>query len=128
MVSASRDGNYWYDFAKVAGGNSAIISDAANWPPIGNRSHGGYQQKCAWINKGDGFINVAPMVGLTETYDGRSVALADFWNRGVLDVAMAHQKGPLLLFRNSVSPENAWIEFELLPVLNERCFNGLCPI
>jgi len=28
-------------------------------------------------------------------------------------VAVAHQKGPLLLFRNNVSPDNAWIEFEL---------------
>jgi hypothetical protein len=112
-VSASREQNYWYDFAKVAGGNSAIISDAANWPPIGNRSHGGYQQKCAWLNTGDRFIDAAPMVGLTETHDGRAVALADFWNRGALDVAMAHQKGPLLLFRNNVSPDNAWIEFAL---------------
>src|SRR5207249_4045137 len=64
------------------------------------------------------------MVGLTETRDGRAVALADFWNRGALDVAMAHQKGPLLLFRNQVAPENAWIEFELEGTRSNRSAIG----
>jgi hypothetical protein len=113
-VSADRQKSYWYDFAKVAGGNTAIIGEAKNWPPIGDRSHSGYQQKRVWLNDGGGkFIDVAPMVGVTETYDGRSVALADFWNRGVLDVAIAHQKGPLLLYKNNVTPANQWIEFAL---------------
>jgi len=46
-------------------------------------------------------------------YDGRSVALADLWNRGVLDAVVANQNGPLLVYRNTVSPENHWVEFEL---------------
>ena len=49
----------------------------------------------------------------TDTYDGRSVALADFGNRGVLDVVVANQRGPLLLYKNTVSPENKWVDFEL---------------
>lgn len=113
-VSADKAGSYWYDFSKVALGNSAIIGDARNWPAIGNRSHSGYQQKKVWLNqKGDGFAEVASMVGVNETYDGRSVALADFQNRGALDVVAAHQKGPLLLYRNDVDPKNGWVEFEL---------------
>jgi hypothetical protein len=113
-VSANKQKSYWYDFAKVAGGNTAIIGDARNWPPIGDMSHSGYQQKRVWLNDGAGrFIDVAPMVGVTETNDGRSVAMADFWNRGVLDVVMAHQKGPLLLYKNNVTPANQWIEFAL---------------
>ena len=32
-ISASRDKDYWYDYGKIAGGNSAIIADAKNWPP-----------------------------------------------------------------------------------------------
>ena len=31
-VSLSRTKSYWYDFSRVAGGNSKIIGDAANWP------------------------------------------------------------------------------------------------
>jgi enediyne biosynthesis protein E4 len=30
-----------------------------------------------------------------------------------LDVVVANQNGPLLLYRNMVAPENHWIEFEL---------------
>ncbi|MGH9901483.1 MAG: ASPIC/UnbV domain-containing protein, partial [Pyrinomonadaceae bacterium] len=106
--------NYWYDFSKVAGGNSAIISDAKNWPAMEGRSLSGYQPKRVWVNDGAGrFADVAQGVGVTDTFDGRSVALVDLWNRGVLDVVVANQRGPLLVYRNTVAPENKWIGFEL---------------
>jgi enediyne biosynthesis protein E4 len=53
------------------------------------------------------------VVGVPDTHDGRAVALADLWNRGVLDAVVANQKGPLLLYKNSVVPDNGWIAFEL---------------
>jgi hypothetical protein len=113
-VSLDRNRSYWYDFSKVAGGNSSIIGDAANWPAMENRSLSGYQQKHVWLNDGAGkFVDVAQAVGVTDTYDGRAVAMADLWNRGVLDVIVANQRGPLLLYKNTVSPDSRWIEFEL---------------
>ena len=113
-VSADRNKSYWYDFSKVAGGNSSIIGDAANWPAMEGRSLSGYQQKRVWINDGAGkFNDVAQAVGATDTYDGRSVALADLWNRGVLDVIVTNQRGPLLIYKNTVVPGNSWIDFEL---------------
>jgi hypothetical protein len=113
-VSGDRNSNYWYDFSKIAGGNSTIISDAAHWPAMEGRSLSGYQQKRAWLNDGSGkFINVAQAVGAKDAYDGRAVAFADLWNRGVLDVIVANQRGPLLIYKNTVAPENSWIEFEL---------------
>jgi hypothetical protein len=124
-VSADRGTSYWYDYSKIAGANTHIISDAANWPPIGTRSLSGYQQKCAWINDGAGkFIDVAQAVGATDTYDGRSVAFVDLWNRGVLDVVVANQKGPLLVYKNTVSPENRWIDFELEGTTSNRSAIG----
>ena len=113
-VSLSRDRSYWYDFSKVAGGNSTIIGDAKNWPDMEGRSLSGYQQKHVWINDGAGrFVDVAQAVGATDTYDGRSVAFADLWNRGVLDVIVANQRGPLLIYKNTADPTNEWIEFHL---------------
>lgn len=113
-VSADEKQSYWYDMSKVAIGNEAVIGDALNWPPIGTRSLSGYEPKHVWINDGLArFEDVAPFVGVTERYDGRAVAVADFWNRGVLDVVAAHQNGPLLLYRNEVAPERAWIGFDL---------------
>ena len=113
-ISADQNKSYWYDFGKVSGGNSTIISDAANWPTLGNRSHSGYQPKLVWLNDGAGrFTDVAQQVGANDRYDGRSVAFADLWNRGQLDVIVANQRGPLLLYKNNVVPENQWVEFEL---------------
>jgi hypothetical protein len=113
-ISASKTRSYWYDFSKVAGGNSSIISDAAHWPAFDGRSLSGYQQKKVWINDGSGkFEDVAQATGVTDRYDGRAVALADLWNTGALDAVVANQAGPLLIYRNTVAPGNDWIEFDL---------------
>jgi len=124
-VSADRDKNYWYDFSKIAGGNSTIISDAAHWPAMEGRSLSGYQQKRVWLNDGSGrFVNVAQAVGAIDSFDGRSVALVDLWNRGVLDVVVANQKGPLLIYKNTAAPDNKWIDFELEGTASNRSAIG----
>ena len=79
-VSARATESYWYDYSKVAGGHEVVISDAKNWPAMGDA-----QPRRATSRRGSGsttapgrFIDVAQMVGVTDRYDGRSVALADF--------------------------------------------------
>jgi hypothetical protein len=125
FISGDRDRSYWYDFSKVAGGNSTIIADAKHWPPLDGRSLSGYQPKHVWINDGAGqFFDVAQVVGVTDTYDGRAVALADFWNHGALDVVVVNQKGPLLLYKNTVTPDNKWIAFELEGSVSNRSAIG----
>jgi hypothetical protein len=113
-VSAGERSSYWYDFAVIAVGHSNIIADAANWPPMRGRSLSGYQRKRVWVNDGLGrFTEVAQVVGANDTHDGRAVALADLGNRGALDVIVANQRGPLLVYRNSVDPGRHWIQFDL---------------
>ena len=124
-ISLDRNRSYWYDFSKVAGGNSTIIGDAKNWPAFDGRSLSGYQSKRIWLNDGAGrFIDVAQAIGITDTYDGRAVALVDLWNRGVLDAVVANQNGPLLLYKNTVVPENRWIEFDLEGTTSNRSAIG----
>jgi enediyne biosynthesis protein E4 len=125
FVSLDRERSYWYDFSKVAGGNSSIIADAANWPAFDGRSLSGYQQKRLWLNDGEGkFVDVAQAVGVTDTYDGRAVALADLWNTGALDIVVANQRGPLLIYKNTVAPGNDWIEFALEGTKSNRSAIG----
>jgi hypothetical protein len=50
--------------------------------------------------------------------------MADLWNRGVLDVVVANQRGPLLIYKNTVAPENKWIEFELTGTTSNRSAIG----
>ncbi len=124
-VSDNRTESYWYDFSKVAGGHKGIISDARHWPAMEGRSLSGYQLKRLWLNTGSWrFQQVAQAVGVNETYDGRAVALADLWNRGALDVIIAHQRGPLLVYKNTPSPTNHWISFDLEGTSSNRSAIG----
>jgi hypothetical protein len=124
-VSAGERSSYWYDFSVIAVGHSNIIGDAANWPPMRGRSFSGYQRKRLWVNDGAGrFTDVAQVVGATDTYDGRAVALVDLGNRGVLDVLVANQRGPLLIYRNQVEPGRHWIQFELEGTTSNRSAIG----
>ena len=113
-ISAGERSSYWYDFAEIAVGHSTIIGDAKNWPAMRGRSLSGYQRKRVWINDGSGgFTDVAQAVGATDTYDGRAVALADLGNRGALDVIVANQNGPLLVYRNTVASGRHWLQLAL---------------
>jgi hypothetical protein len=113
-ISLDKSRSYWYDYSKVAGGSSTIIHDAKNWPAFNGRSLAGFQPKRVWVNDGRGrFSEVAQSVGVTDRYDGRAVALADFWNRGVLDAVVANQSGPLLLYKNTTDAARNWIGFDL---------------
>ena len=124
-ISAGERSSYWYDFSVIAVGHSIIISDAKNWPAMNGRSLSGYQRKRVWMNDGLGrFTDVAQAVGARDTYDGRAVALADLGNRGALDVLVANQNGPLLLYRNGVDRNRHWIQFELEGTRSNRSALG----
>lgn len=124
-VSAGERTSYWYDFAQIAVGHNRIIGDARNWPAMRGRSLSGYQHSRLWINDGAGrFTDVAQDVGASDTYDGRAVAFADFQNRGVLDVVVANQNGPLLLYANTVAPGRHWIAFDLEGTASNRSAIG----
>ena len=124
-VSAGERSSYWYDFAVIAVGHSSIIGDAVNWPAMKGRSLSGYQRKRVWLNDGSGrFTDVAQVVGVSDTYDGRAVALADLSNRGVLDVIVANQRGPLLIYKNTVQPGRHWIEIALEGTASNRSAIG----
>jgi enediyne biosynthesis protein E4 len=120
----SRD-SYWYDYSLVAGGHRNIIADASNWPAMRGRSLSGYQEDRVWLNDGTGrFYDVTAAIGATNTYDGRAVAFADLWNRGVLDVVVACQRGPLKLYKNTVDPSRHWMAFSLEGVGSNRSAIG----
>ena len=120
-VSDQPGTSYWFEFSQIAGGHTSIINDAKNWPAMKGKSLSGYQHKKVWLNDGAGhFTEVAQAVGYDDTHDGRAVALVDLWNRGVLDVLVANQRGPLLIYKNTVPRENAWIGFDLAGTKSNR--------
>jgi len=124
-VSAGERTSYWYDFSEIAVGHSRIIADASHWPAMRGRSLSGYQRKRVWLNDGVGrFTDVAQDVGASDTFDGRAVALADLANRGVLDVIVANQRGPALIYRNVVRGGRHWIAVDLEGTASNRSAIG----
>ncbi len=114
FVSADPEEDYWYEMSRVAMGNNNIFQDVRNWAPMGDQSLSGFERSRLYLNDGTArFYDVAESVGVNDRYDGRGVALADLFNRGVLDVVVANQDGPLLLYRNEVERAHGWISFEL---------------
>ncbi len=115
FVSASLDRDYWFGMSKIAVGSGALAEDAQWWPAMEDRSLSGYEPSCVLVNQGRlRFTNAALAVGATDLLDGRAVALADLWNRGVLDVVVANQAAALLVYRNDVAPPRHWLQLDLV--------------
>ena len=125
FISADRQKSYWYSMSKIAGANGRLFEDAAAWPAFGTASLSGYERSRVYLNRGvAGWIDVAKNVGVTDLYDGRAVALADLSNHGAVDVIVANQNQPALLYRNTPDKANHWIGFRLVGTRSNRSAIG----
>jgi len=61
---------------------------------------------------------------VTDRLDGRAVAMADLFNRGVLDVIIANQNARALIYRNADSARGHWIELKLVGSRSNRSAIG----
>jgi enediyne biosynthesis protein E4 len=125
FISADRTKSYWYAMSKIAGANNRLFEDAASWPPFGNASLSGYELSRVYMNRGvAGWIDVAKQVGVTDLYDGRAVAMADLSNHGAMDVIVANQNQPAILYRDFPDSANHWIAFNLVGTRSNRSAIG----
>jgi len=125
FISGDPHKSYWYSMSKIAGANAHLFEDASTWPAFGNASLSGYERSRVYLNRGlAGWTDVAASVGVTDTYDGRAVALADLRNDGALDVIVANQNQPAVLYRNRPDSANHWIAFALTGTRGNRSAIG----
>ncbi len=131
FISADTARDYWYAMSKIAGAQGNIFEDAKNWPAIGRASLSGFERSRVLLNTGQGpgrsggFVDVAEEAGVTDRLDGRSVAMVDLFNRGMLDVVIANQKSRPLLYRNA-APANVghWLALKLVGTRSNRSAIG----
>src|SRR5688500_17591491 len=85
----------------------------------------GYERSRVYISGGlSGWVDVAAAVGVHDRYDGRAVAVADLFNRGRLDVIVANQNQPALLYRNYPDTTHHWISYQLTGTRSNRSAIG----
>jgi hypothetical protein len=125
FISDDPNASYWYSMSKIAGANRLLFEDAATWPPFGNASLSGFERSRVFLNRGlAGWVDIAGTVGVTDRYDGRAVALVDLSNHGAVDVVVANQHQPAVLYRNRPDTANRWIAFKLVGTRSNRSAIG----
>jgi hypothetical protein len=88
---------------------------------FGERSWHGWERNRHLRNNGDGtFREIGRGAGTDLLTNSRGVAVADFWNRGALDLAVAANGGRHALLRNEVGVRRHWLQVELTGVRTNR--------
>jgi len=81
---------------------------------FGGRSWHGWERNRHLRNRGDGtFEEIGHAAGSDLLRNSRGVAAADFWNRGVLDLAVAASTGRAALLRNELAGRHHFLAVEL---------------
>ncbi len=113
FISAGPE-SYWYDLASwtVTGSD---VTDALNWPPIGDRSFSGNEATRLFRNDdGRHFTEIAAEAGVAHRGDGRGVVPFDYDNDGDLDLYLANQGAEPVFYRNHVGERGNWLALKLV--------------
>jgi len=111
FVTGDRDRNYWYQIQEMVTQTRNQTADATDWPVMGNRDLSGYDHKRLFMqihspagqtkSADPQFRDMAEAAGITEIYNGRGVAVADFNLDGALDMYIANQGAPASYYLNT---------------------------
>jgi hypothetical protein len=82
---------------------------------FGRSSWHGWERNRFLRNNGDGtFLELGRATGTDLILNSRGVAVADFWNRGVMDIAVSASDDRHALLRNEVGVKRNWLQVELV--------------
>jgi hypothetical protein len=88
---------------------------------FGRNSWHGWEHNRYLRNRGDGtFDEIGRATGTDLVMNARGVAVADFWNRGSLDIAVSSSGFRHALLRNEIDAKRNWLEVELVGVKTNR--------
>jgi hypothetical protein len=97
---------------------TGIFFDPAHF---GRTSWHGYERNRYMRNRGDGsFEEIGHAAGNDLMLNARGVAVADFWNRGAMDIAISASSAKHALLRNDVGLRRHWIQVELTGTRSNR--------
>ncbi len=125
FVTGDSGRNYWYAIQEMVTQTKNQTTDARDWPVMGDRDLSGHERGRLFMQVGTGsheatkprsheemgaqpaesrptpsFLEVAERAGITDTYNGRGIALADFDHDGYIDMYIANQGAPSCYYIN----------------------------
>jgi hypothetical protein len=87
---------------------------------FGARSWHGWERNRYLRNNRDGtFTEIGRATNTDLLLNSRGTAVADFWNRGVLDIAVAASADRHALLRNEMAPDRNWLVLKLIGAAGE---------
>lgn len=88
---------------------------------FGRSSWHGWERNRYLQNNGDGtFVELGPATGTDLLLNSRGVAVADFWNRGVMDIAVSASTDKHALLKNCIAARRNWLQVELVGRYSNR--------
>jgi hypothetical protein len=88
---------------------------------FGRNSWHGYERNRHLRNNGDGtFTEIGRAAGTDLLLNSRGVAVADFWNRGVMDIAVSASGDRHALLQNETGVKHNWLQVELVGTKSNR--------
>jgi hypothetical protein len=88
---------------------------------FGDKSWHGWERNRMLRNNGDGtFTEIGRPSGSDLILNSRGIAVADYWNRGVLDIAVAASADRHALLKNTVGRDRNWLAVELVGTQSNR--------
>ena len=88
---------------------------------FGHTSWHGWERNRYMRNNGDGtFTELGRAAGTDLMINSRGVAVADFWNRGALDIAVSSSTQRHALLKNEVGTKRNWLGVELVGTKSNR--------
>jgi ASPIC and UnbV/FG-GAP-like repeat len=88
---------------------------------FGRFSWHGWERNRYLRNNGDGtFLELGHATGTDLLLNSRGVAVADFWNRGVMDIAVSASSDRHALLKNRVGLKRNWLQVELTGTRSNR--------
>jgi hypothetical protein len=82
--------------------------------------HGWERNRYLRSNKDGTFTEVGNATGTDLLLNSRGVAIADFWNRGVMDIAVASSTDRHALLKNCINVGRNWLQVELVGSRSNR--------
>jgi hypothetical protein len=110
FVTGDPDRTYWYHIQEMVTQTKNQTVDAMDWPVMGDRDLSGHEFSRLFMQqpgtKEPRFVESAQEAGITDTLNGRGIAIADFNHDGMLDIYVANQGGPSCYYVNQSSPRH----------------------